>query len=94
MKVKILVFTFNRPELLEKQVKCLHKNLKCEYEILVVHDSRQNEYVNQFSEICSKLNLEFHHHPQIEGTTNRILKIKEFLVQKFENRVIFQDAFL
>lgn len=40
------------------------------------------------------INLEFHHHPQIEGTTNRILKIKEFLVQKFENRVIFQDAFL
>lgn len=69
MKVKILVFTFNRPELLEKQVKCLYKNLKCEYEILVVHDSRQNEYVNQFSEICSKLNLEFHHHDSIEGNS-------------------------
>lgn len=69
MKTKILIFTFNRPELLEKQVKCLNNNLKCDYEIIVVHDSRNNKYVEEFTEICSRLQLQFHHHSSLEGNT-------------------------
>ena len=37
------------------------------------------------------MNLEFHHH---ESLTSRISDIKNFLTKKFEDRIIFQDAFL
>lgn len=69
MTTRILIFTFNRPELLEKQVKCLNNNLKGEYEIVIIHDSRNNEYVNDFTKICSRLKLQFHHHSSSEGNT-------------------------
>lgn len=69
MKVKILVFTFNRPELLERQVKCLRKYLQGDYEISIIHDSRENEYLEQFRAICSELKIDFYHHDSPFGKT-------------------------
>lgn len=69
MKLRVLIFTFNRPELLERQVKCLHKHLKGEYEISVIHDSRNDEFVEEFGKNCSALNLPFYHHNSVVGKT-------------------------
>jgi hypothetical protein len=69
MKLRVLLFTFNRPELLEKQVKCLKKHLMNDHEIIVIHDSRDNEYVDKFVQICSNLNLQFYHHESFSGKT-------------------------
>lgn len=69
MKLRVLIFTFNRPELLERQVKCLQKHLQGDYEISIIHDSRENEYLEQFEEICSTLKIDFYHHDSPFGKT-------------------------
>lgn len=69
MKIKILIFTFNRPDILSKQINSLKKYLKNEHEIIIVHDSRDNEFVHEFEELCSSLNLQYYHHPSFVGKT-------------------------
>ena len=49
MKFKIFIFTFNRPDLLTLQIKCLRKFAKNLNEIYVIHDSRNNEFVDEFN---------------------------------------------
>lgn len=61
MNTKILLFTFNRPDILENQVKSIKKYLKNDHEIIVIHDSRNYEYFDDFSEITEKLDLKLYH---------------------------------
>jgi len=67
MKVKVILSTFNRPDLLPIQVKTIQKYLKNDYEIIVIHDSRDNNFVEDFEEICESLNLDFYHHDSEYG---------------------------
>jgi glycosyltransferase involved in cell wall biosynthesis len=67
MKVKIILSTFNRPDLLPIQIKSLQKNLKNDFEILILHDSRDNQYVKEFQEICNEFKLKFYHHVSYPG---------------------------
>ena len=67
MKVKVILSTFNRPDLLPIQIRSIQKHLKNEYEIIVVHDSRDNNFVEEFVEICESFNLDFHHHDSVQG---------------------------
>lgn len=67
MKVKVILSTFNRPDLLDIQTKSIKKFLKNDHEIIVIHDSRDNEYVEKFEKICESLNLKFYHHTSFPG---------------------------
>ena len=69
MKIRIILSTFNRPDLLSLQVKLLKKFFMGDYEIIVLHDSRNNDYVEEFKEICSTLEVVFYHHNSIFGKT-------------------------
>jgi glycosyltransferase involved in cell wall biosynthesis len=66
-KVKIVLSTFNRSDLLPIQIECIQKRFKNNYEIIVLHDSRNNEYVSEFETICRDLNISFYHHDSIPG---------------------------
>lgn len=67
MKVKVILSTFNRPDLLPIQVKSIQKYLKNEHEIVVIHDSRDNQYVDKFEEVCEELEVPFYHHDSLPG---------------------------
>jgi hypothetical protein len=57
MKIKIFLFTFNRPDILELQIKCLLKYVKNEFEIYVIHDSRDDLDDQKFLEICENYKI-------------------------------------
>jgi len=65
--VKIFTFTFNRPDILEIQYKTFKKYCKNDFEFIVIHDSRNEEYVDEFSSICEKNNFKFYHHKSRAG---------------------------
>lgn len=67
MKVKVFIFAFNRPDLLSYQIKCIRTYLKNEHEIYVIHDSRNSEYVSDFSLICDQCNINFYHNNSLPG---------------------------
>lgn len=67
MNLKIFTFTFNRPDILELQYKTFKKYCKNNFDFIVIHDSRNNEYVNEISNICKRNNLEFYHHSSLPG---------------------------
>lgn len=67
MKVKIFLFTFNRSDILENQVKSIQKYLKNDHEIAVIHDSRDYEYFDEFSEISERLNIRLYHRNSEHG---------------------------
>lgn len=69
MKVKVILSTFNRPDLLPIQIKSIQKYLKNDHEIIVVHDSRDNQYVDEFVEVCETLGVSFYHHDSVSGKT-------------------------
>jgi len=69
MKVKVILSTFNRPDLLNIQIKSIQKYLKNEFEIIVVHDSRNDEFVSEFQEICDEYQIELYHHNSLSGKT-------------------------
>ena len=69
MKIKIFLFTFNRPDLLQFQISCLQQYLKDDFDIFVVHDSRDEKYLNDFLEICTKNNIDMLHHQSYFGKT-------------------------
>lgn len=60
MKVKIFTFVFNRPDLLVKQIECLKKFLIGDFDINVVYDTRDNQYFDQFKEICKNNYVHFY----------------------------------
>lgn len=67
MKIRIILSTFNRPDFLLLQIKLLKKFFVNDYEIIVLHDSRNNDYVDEFEEICNTLKVQFYHHNSIHG---------------------------
>lgn len=61
-KTQIFTFTFNRPDLLQKQIACFKKFFVGEYEINVVCDYRDDRYLNSFEQICKKENINLYKH--------------------------------
>lgn len=62
MKTKIFSFTFNRPDILEYQIKSLKKFIVGDYDINIVYDTRDNQYYEQFKKICEDNEVNFYHH--------------------------------
>ena len=54
MKTNIFLFTFNRPDLLKNQVHS-RKNFVGDHSITVVHDSRGDDFVAEFTEEADSL---------------------------------------
>lgn len=69
MKVKVFLFVFNRDDLLPVQIKLIQKYLKNDHEIIIIHDSRNNEYLDQFENICKEFNLPLYHNNSVSGKT-------------------------
>jgi len=67
MKIKIFLFTFNRPDLLGVQIKLINRFIKNEHQICVIHDSRNDEFVSEFLEICENLGVNFFHKNSLPG---------------------------
>lgn len=69
MLVKIYAMVFNRPDLLQQQIDCFNKYLQDDIEFNVVYDTRDDEYLEQFKEICEKNSVNFYHHQSQPGGT-------------------------
>lgn len=67
MKTNIFIFAFNRPDILPSQIKSIRKNFIGEYDINVIHDSRNNEFCDIFKSTCKKLNIKFYHRNSYSG---------------------------
>ena len=60
--IKIFLFVFNRPDILELQVNTLRKFIKNNVEIIAIQDKHCDTYDEEFSNICSRLNITLHQH--------------------------------
>ena len=69
MLVKIYAMVFNRPDLLQQQIDCFNKYLQDDFEFNVVYDTRDDEYLDQFQEICEKNSVNFYRHQSQPGGT-------------------------
>jgi len=69
MLVKIYAMVFNRPDILQQQIDCFNKYLQDDIEFNVVYDTRDDEYLEQFKEICEKNSVNFYHHQSQPGGT-------------------------
>lgn len=69
MKTQIFTFVFNRTDLLQKQIDCFKKFFIGEYELNVVCDYRDEEYVEIFKTICIDNGIKFYPHKS-ESTQN------------------------
>jgi hypothetical protein len=74
MKIEIFTFAFNRPDLLELQVDCLKKFLLNDFNLNVIHDTRNGNLVNEFEGVCKKISskysdvlFQYHVHESQEG---------------------------
>ena len=67
MKTNIFLFTFNRPDLLKNQVHSIRKNFVGDHSITVVHDSRGDDFVAEFTEEADRLNVEYVHYESFPG---------------------------
>jgi len=65
--LKIFIFAFNRPDLLQKQLDCFDKYLDGNYDVNVVYDYREDVFGEEFSEICEKNNIKLHYHKSEPG---------------------------
>ena len=79
MLVKIYAMVFNRPDLLQQQIDCFNKYLQDEFEFNVVYDTRDDEYLEQFKEICEKNSVNFYHHQSQPGILVDCQQISEQL---------------
>jgi Protein of unknown function (DUF3431) len=59
MKIEIFTFAFNRPDLLELQVDCLKKFLLNDFNLNVIHDTRNGHLVNEFATVCKKISEKY-----------------------------------
>jgi hypothetical protein len=66
-KLKIFIFAFNRPDLLQKQFDCFKHYLVGDYDINVVYDYREDLYGNEFEKICLDNDAKFHRHKSNPG---------------------------
>jgi hypothetical protein len=46
--IHVFIFAFNRPDLLEIQIDCLHKFLANDFCVNVIHDTRNHQFVEEF----------------------------------------------
>lgn len=67
MTVKVFSFVFNRPDLLQYQIDCLNTYLKDDHEIFAIHDSRDDQFVEQFQKICSENGVRYYHNISSPG---------------------------
>lgn len=65
--LKIFIFAFNRPDLLQKQLDCFNKYLDDNYDVNVVYDYRKDVFGEEFSEICKRNNVKLHYHKSEPG---------------------------
>lgn len=59
MKIEIFTFAFNRPDLLELQVDCLKKFLLNDFNLNVIHDTRNGRLVTEFETVCRKISSKY-----------------------------------
>jgi hypothetical protein len=55
MTIEIFTFVFNRPDLLERQVDCLKKFLIDDFNLNIIHDTRNDNFVREFEESSLKI---------------------------------------
>jgi len=65
--LKIFIFAFNRPDLLQKQLDCFNKYLDDNYDVNVVYDYRKDVFGEEFSEICKRNNVKLYYHKSEPG---------------------------
>lgn len=107
MKTKIFSFTFNRPDILEYQIKSLKKFIIGDYDINIVYDTRDNKYYEQFKKICEDNEVNFYHHVSQPGASpsfynaqaikwaydNIILKEDDCIVMLLDHDMFLIDEF-
>jgi hypothetical protein len=57
--MKIFIYSFNRPDYLQYQNRCLKKFIKEPFELYCIDNSSELKYTNQFKEICEKNNIQY-----------------------------------
>jgi len=62
MKTQIFIFTFNRPDFFKRQVNLFKKYFVGKYQLNVVCDYRDEEYLNQFKSMCEEEDILFYPH--------------------------------
>jgi len=67
MKTKIFTFVFNRPDILDYQIKSIKNFFVGDFDISVVYDTRDNQYYEQFKKICEDNSVNFYHHTSQPG---------------------------
>ena len=89
MKVKVFTFVFNRPDILQYQIDCFKNYLKDDYEFNVVYDTIDNEFLEQFQDICDRNGVTLHHHISQPGNTPSFYNSDA--IQWTYNNVIIKD---
>jgi hypothetical protein len=59
MKIEVFTFAFNRPDLLELQVDCLKKFLLNDFNLNVIHDTRNGHLVHEFNSATIKISEKY-----------------------------------
>jgi hypothetical protein len=65
--LKVFIFAFNRPDLLQKQLDSFEKYLVGDYDINVVYDYREDSFGKQFKKICEDNNVNLYYHKSDPG---------------------------
>jgi len=60
--IKVFLFVFNRPDILNLQIKSLQKFIKNKVEIIVIQDKHDNSYDKKFSDICEHTEVSLYSH--------------------------------
>lgn len=89
MKVKVFTFVFNRPDILQYQIDCFKNYLQDDFEFHVVYDTRDNQFLEQFQEICNRNDIALHHHISQPGNTPSFYNSDA--IQWTYNNVILKD---
>lgn len=94
MKIKIYTFVFNRPDLLEYQIKSIKKYLIGDIDINVVYDSRDENQFEEFKSVCDQYSVNFYSHRSDPGKSasfyngNSIDWAYNEIITKDENSII------
>ena len=67
MKTEIFTFVFNRPDILDYQIKSIKKFFVGDFDINVVYDTRDNQYFDEFRKICEDNSTNFYNHISKHG---------------------------
>jgi hypothetical protein len=90
MKIKIFSFVFNRPDILQHQINSIKKFLIGDCEINVVYDTRDNEYYEQFKNICQNNDVNFYCHVSEPGQTPSFYN-GQVISWIYENQILKDD---